>query len=293
MLLLLMFVFQVPTFPVGVTGSFEVLAFTPAPQLIFLKKGTNCCSCQVGGAGVDCLQSSKEGFPQQLERTGPACLGSLVGGGDGHLSPPAWWEVWYSLRMLSRLTVFPAPQVLLAPLPTLPRAVISNFSDKTMLQLHLTPPPAQLSWGSSPSQSVLWVYNADPALGDPPLRHMHPKSPNSSCQKMVSRSFTSVGLHDAAETCWPQGQQVTTSLSFLWNIVLALADWERQNLLQRCPKTLRLRILQLLMRHKAFLRTLSSWFQRAALPLWRIQYLPGTNLFPAMQHGELVLRLSR
>lgn len=94
MLLLLVFVFQVPTFPVGVTGSFEVLAFTPVPQLIFLKKGTNCCFCQVGGAGVDCLQSSTEGFPQQLgRRAGLACLGSLVGGGDGDLSPPAWWEV--------------------------------------------------------------------------------------------------------------------------------------------------------------------------------------------------------
>lgn len=65
MLLLLVFVLQVPTFPVGVTGSFDVLAFAPVPQLIFLKKGTNCFSCRVGGAGADCLQSGREGFSQQ------------------------------------------------------------------------------------------------------------------------------------------------------------------------------------------------------------------------------------
>lgn len=91
MLLLLVFVFQVPTFPVGVTHSFEVLAFTPVPQLIFLKKGTNCYPCWVGGAGVDCLQSSKEGFSQQLRRrTGQAHLGSPGRWGDqGPVIPPS------------------------------------------------------------------------------------------------------------------------------------------------------------------------------------------------------------
>ena len=134
MLPLLVFVFQVPTFPVRVTGSFEVLAFTPVPQLIFLKKGTNCCSCRVGGAGVDCHQSSREGCSQEPgRRTGPARMGSPGWGGDGDLSPLAWWELWYSLHVLGRRVVFPAPQLLLAPLLAIPWELISKFCDKTML----------------------------------------------------------------------------------------------------------------------------------------------------------------
>lgn len=110
MLLLLMFVFQVPTFPVGVTGSFEVLAFTPVPQLIFLKKGTNCYSCWVGCAAVDCLQSSREGFSQQPgRRMGPSPpgfpgQGGVMGtcapwhGGRGDIYCTCSATIWFSLH---------------------------------------------------------------------------------------------------------------------------------------------------------------------------------------------------
>lgn len=88
MLLLLLFVFQVPTPPVGVTGSFEVLAFTPVATINFAFKGNKLLLL---------LGVCEEGLPGRGQGTGMVCLGSLGMWGCQGPVPLAWWEMWFPL----------------------------------------------------------------------------------------------------------------------------------------------------------------------------------------------------
>lgn len=256
--LLLFFVFQVPTFPVGVTASFEVLASTPVPQLIFLAKGTNCCSCREGGAGGDAFRAARRGW-------GWHAWVPWAGGCWGHV-PPEWQELWCSLCVLSHVRFSLCP-------PAPPR----DTSIQIFWQHSAVGSPSAISctahWGKFPTPVCAVGFQNWSCPGrNPPIGTCTPQAHNSGCQKMTIGSFMFVHLHEAAETCW---QVYHPLLLYLVHISHSSYFTEMRNLLQRHRG-------QFLMRRRAFCWTFSNWFHRATLSLAELHpvYIGNKPLLP-------------